>query len=98
MSIVVTTTTILLGVLTGELLQFSCLWAVTISADASEHVGHRNPAWSMWILMAIEAVNMLGSVGLTMTGCTLWHNFSVVFLQRIVGVKNFMTLAAVKLM
>ena len=80
MSVVVATSTFLLSVLAGEFLQFSRLWTVAISADASEHVGHRDPARSMWILVTIEALNMLGSVELAVTGCTLWHDVSVVFL------------------
>ena len=78
MLVVVTTAAFLLSVFARLLLQFSCLAAVTVRTDASQHVTHRNLARSVRIAVTIQAVNMFLTVWRGMAGGTFRHNFRVV--------------------
>lgn len=70
---------------------------MAVRADAGQHVSHRHTAWCVRILVAVETINVLSTVWLTVTGRTLRHDFRVIFLHRIVSVEHFVTLTAIKL-
>ena len=50
----------------------------------------------MWVLVAIDAVNLFGPMLLTVTGCTEWHQFVIIVFAWVVCMKNLMALLAGK--
>lgn len=50
----------------------------------------------MWVLMTIDAVNLLGAMLLPMTGCTERHQFVIIVFAWVICMKNLVTLLAGK--
>lgn len=70
--------------------------AVTIGADVS-HLGRiRREFRSVRIGMAVQALHLLGPVRLMMAHAALGHDLGIVVSQGVVGVKNLMTVTAIK--
>lgn len=96
--IVVAAAALLLGVFARLSLQLFSLVAVAVRTDPGQHVGHWNPAWRMWVFVAVQALNVLVAVFVVVTGCTLGHDIRVILFQRIVGVKHLVTFTTIKAM
>ena len=70
--------------------------AVTIGADVS-HLGRiRREFRSMGVGMAVQALHLLGPVRLVMAHAALGHDLGIIVSQRVVGMKNLMTVTAIK--
>lgn len=70
---------------------------MTVGTDSRQHVCHRNLAWCMRVLVAVETLNMFRAVRLSVAGCTLRHDIRVILFNRIVSVENFVAFTAVEL-
>ena len=97
-TIMMATAALLLGVLTWLRFQLLGLFAVTVSADPRQHVGHRHPTRCVGVFVAVQTLNMLISMPIIMTSHAFRHDVRVIFLQRIVGMTDLRAFATINTM
>ena len=97
-SVMMTTTALLLGMLARCPQQLAGLLAVTAGTEPSKVITQRYLPRRMRVVVAVQTLYMLGAMRRDMAGGAFWHNLRVIVLTRVVGMEYRMTLPAVKLM